>query len=177
LYDSYRRAFASGRAEYERQSKTQLWLHSWTTITTYQRKVDPGIHGFQENYLLAARIQAATLPACTMSHCSLVFDECTIIENVEWVNGKVHGFCDLASHPLRALWDMENLAHRINIDDPGQAGMAADVYERMKIFLSRHFLRITLISNAGANFDVPVWLGFANDMVSSEFLIPFSLFL
>ena len=171
LYESYRRASVSGQHEYETQMRSQKWLPSWSTITNYQRKVDPGIHGFQDNYLLAARLQAAELPACTMDNCTLVFDECTIIENVEWVNGKVHGFCDIASHPLKALWDLEHLASRKNIDEPGEAGMAEDVYERMKSFLSRHYMKISLISNAGAHFVVPVWLGFANDMVSESLSI------
>jgi hypothetical protein len=171
LYESYRRASVSGQHEYETQMQSQKWLPSWSTITNYQRKVDPGIHGFQDNYLLAARLQAAELPACTMDNCTLVFDECTIIENVEWVNGKVHGFCDIASHPLKALWDLEHLASRKNIDEPGDAGMAEDVYERMKSFLSRHYMKISLISNAGAHFVVPVWLGFANDMVSESLSI------
>jgi hypothetical protein len=166
LYESYRRASVSGQQDYEHQMKSQKWLPSWSTLKNYQRKVDPGIHGFQNDYLLAARLQAAALPDCTMDNCTLVFDECTIIENVEWVNGKVRGFCDLASHPLKALWDMECLVSRKNVDDPRDAKMSEDIYERMKSFLSRHYMRISLISNAGAHFNVPVWLGFVNDMVS-----------
>jgi len=157
MQDANRRAFKMGHRMYEQERATHKYLPAWSTLVRYQQSIDPFKPGIQHAQLLAGRVRASKMHPSAGAVWTLVWDECVIVENVIYQNGKVFGFCEAGDHEIETLVATALMPDPALMTDRSAPGHLKDVADAMESVVAKNLMYASIICNDAPNFKIPIY--------------------